>query len=125
VIRRVPLTTLLMWFGLLGPPAAWSIQHITGVGLTQGFCGVAAAPASDTGLDGWTLAVTIAAVVVTLAGFGAALATWWRTRDVGTDPPGSRIHFLAIVALTTTPLFLAIMVLSGLGVVYLNGCRQS
>jgi hypothetical protein len=125
VPSRPSLTTVLMWLGLLGPAFAWTIQHVAGVGLTQGFCGVEAAPGSGGHLDAWTIAVTAGAVVVSLAGLVAALATWRRTRDVGTDPPGARIHFLSIVALTTTPLFLAIMLLSGISALFVTGCQQS
>jgi hypothetical protein len=118
-------TTLLMWLGLLGAPTAWTLQHVAGFGLTESHCGEAARPESPGHLSGWTIALSAAAVLVTLAGLLAALATWRRTRDVGTEPPGSRIHFLALVALTTTPLFLCIMVMSAVGVVVLGGCRQS
>ena len=118
-------TTLLMWFGLLGAPSAWTLQHVAGVGLTVANCGPAAGTGGRIHLDAWTIVVSAAAVVVTVAGLLAALATWRRTRDVGTEPPGSRIHFLALVALTTTPLFLCIMVMSAVGVVVLGGCRQS
>jgi hypothetical protein len=121
----VSRTTALMWFGLLGPPFIWAFQHVTGFGLTQGYCGVTAAPESDGHLDGWTLALTVVAVVLGLAGLGAALATWRRTKDAGTDPPGARIHFLSIVALTTTPLFVSIMLLSGISVLFVSGCTQS
>ena len=44
------------------------------------------------------------------------------------DPPApavGRVHFLAIVGMAVTPLFLFIIVLSGLGVVALPGCRQA
>ena len=115
----------LMWLGLLGPPFAWSIQHVAGYGLTEANCQEASKAGWQIHLDAWTIVFTGGAVIVTLAGLAAALVTWRRTKDAGTDPPGARIHFLSIVALTTTPLFLAIMVMSGVGVLFVTGCRQS
>ena len=40
-------------------------------------------------------------------------------------PPGSRIHFMAAMALAIGPLFLAIVVLNGLGTGLVDACRQS
>ena len=57
----------------------------------------------------------------------AALAAWRATRDADDDdaPPAGRIHFLAVIGLTITPLFLAIIVMSGAGAIVLDGCVQS
>jgi hypothetical protein len=115
----------LMWFGLLGPPLAWTVQHVAGIGISQGICGVSGAPTAPRGLDPWTIAVGAGGLIVGLAGLAAAIASWRQTRDVGTEPPGARVHFLTIVALTTTPLFVAIMILSGFSVLFLSGCTQS
>jgi hypothetical protein len=114
-----------MWFGLCAPPAAWTVQHIAGIGISQGICGVSAGPGDHSGLDPWNVAVAIGALVIGFLGLLAAIVSWRATRDVGTDPPGARIHFLTIVALTTTPLFLAIIVLSGFSDMFMSGCTQS
>jgi hypothetical protein len=117
--------SLLMWFGLLAPPFAWTVQHITGLGIGFGVCGVNAQPGPHPGIDAPNIAVAAGGLLVGVAGLIAAIVSFVRTRDVGTDPPGARIHFLTIVALATTPLFLAIMVLSGFSVLFFSGCRQS
>jgi heme/copper-type cytochrome/quinol oxidase subunit 2 len=114
-----------MWFGLLGAPFAWTLQHVGGYGLTEANCQEASKAGWQIHMDAWTIVFTAGGVLVGVAGLIAAIATWRRTRDAGTDPPGARIHFLSIVSLTTTPLFLAIMLLSGLSVLVLQGCRQS
>jgi hypothetical protein len=123
-LRTVP-TPVLMWFGLLGAPFAWTLQHVTGVVLTLANCNVVGRTQWQIHLDAWTIAVTAGAVLVTLAAGVAAIATFRRTRDVGSEPPGSRVHFLSIVALTTTPLLLAIMLMSGVGSILQAGCPQS
>jgi heme/copper-type cytochrome/quinol oxidase subunit 2 len=123
--RRSITLAALMWLGLLGAPFAWTIQHVAGYGLTEANCQEASKAGWHIHLDVWTIVFTGSAVIVGLAGLAAALATWRRTKDAGTEPPGARIHFLSIIALTTTPLFLAIMLMSGIGVLFLTGCRQS
>ena len=40
-------------------------------------------------------------------------------------PPKGRLPFLAIVGMAITPLFLAIILMDGLGVVFLPECSQS
>lgn len=121
------MAAALMWLGLLGAPFAWTIQHVAGFGLTQANCNAAAKVPGGwhIHLHAWTIVFTAGAVLVTVAAFVAALVTWRRTKDAGTDPPGARIHFLSIISLTIIPLFLAIMLMSGLGVILSVGCRQS
>ena len=113
-----------MWFGLLGAPLAWATQHVTGYGLSEAACSPAGRRAG-VALGPLTIAVTtIAATIAVLAGC-SAIAVFRATRDVGDDPPGSRIHFLSIIGMTIAPLFVAIILMSGLGSVVLASCHQS
>ena len=111
----------LVWVGVLGAPAAWTVQHITGYALTEVTC-------DERGwhvhMDPWTVVVTAVAVAVTIAAEAAAIATYRATRDAS-EPPGQRIHFLAVIGITIGPLFLALILMSGLGAVLLQACRQS
>ena len=108
--------SLLLWFGLLGAPAAWVAQHVTGYALTEAACQEAG---FDFPVDGVTIAVTAAAgVVAALAGV-AAVATWRATRDGGQRT--ARKHFMATMGMTLTPLFLMIILMSGIGSVSV-GC---
>jgi hypothetical protein len=126
---HLPLEAL-SWFGLLGAPIAWTAMHVVGYGLTEASCGPAGSRWSI-GVDGWTVALTaVAAATAALAGL-AAVAAFFRTRGVkgvgGSEepPPKGRIHFLAVVGIAISPLFLAIIVMDGLGVVFLADCVQS
>ena len=38
VDRSAPLTTLLLWVGLLGAPAAWTLQLVVGYGAEEADC---------------------------------------------------------------------------------------
>ena len=126
---HLPLEAL-SWFGLLGAPVAWTVTHVLGYGLTEATCDPAGTRWSIA-LDGWTVALTaVAAAIAALAGL-AALVAFRRTREVegvgGPEepPPKGRIHFLAVVGIAISPLFLAIIVMDGLGVVLLPSCVQS
>ena len=112
---------LLSWFAVLAAPTAWATQHILGFGLTVVACG--APGGRDFDVSAWTIALTVAAATVAALAEVAAAVVLRATRDVGTDLPGSRIRFMSIVGLATNPLFLIIIVLSGVGVSLLDRCR--
>jgi hypothetical protein len=111
---------LLSWFAVLGPPFTWAAQHVAGYALTE----VACDPGGwDIPLDALTAAITaVAAVVVVLAG-AAAITIFRITRDAS-EPPGSRVHFLSIMGMALFPLFLFIIVMSGVGSIVLADCEQ-
>ena len=58
---------------------------------------------------------------------GFSLAAFLATRESDDDdaPPAGRIHFLSVIGLTITPLFLAIVLMSSAGAIIANGCTQS
>jgi hypothetical protein len=114
---------VLLWFGVFGAPAAWTTQHVTGFALTQADCNTAYR--GDIPFDGLTIAVMATAAAVAVLAELSAIAVYRRTRDAGKEPPASRIHFMAIVGMTIGPLFLAMILMSGLGAVFLEACRQS
>jgi heme/copper-type cytochrome/quinol oxidase subunit 2 len=109
------------WVGVFGAPAAWTVQHVTGYALTEATCGAAG---WDTHMDTWIAIVTGVAALVAVASGVAAVLAFRATRDAGAEPPPGRIRFLAIIGMTITPLFLAMILMSGLGSVILVPCRQ-
>jgi hypothetical protein len=118
----------LMWFGLFGAPFAWAAQHVTGVMLTIAAChDGAAGPDWRPDVDRIAAVVTAAAALVAVLALLSAVAAWRSARDADDDdpPPAGRIHFLGIVGLTISPLFLAIILMSGLGTISLSACVQS
>jgi hypothetical protein len=117
-----------MWFGLFAPPAAWALQHVAGLQMQFATChDNTAGPGFHFSVDGWTVAVTAGAATIAVLGGLASLAAWRATRDSEDDdaPPAGRIHFLSVIGMTITPLFLAIILMSGLGVAFLPSCVQS
>ena len=121
--RRIPVH-VLVWLGVLGAPTAWTAQHVIGYTLTEAGCQEASRN-WDLAVDAWTIAVTAVAAAVALLAWVAAFATWRATRDAGDEPPPSRIHFLSVMGMTLTPLFLMIILMSGIGAVALTGCAQA
>jgi hypothetical protein len=105
---------------VFGAPAAWTAQHLTGYTLTVATCRQAGA----LDMDAWTIAVTAAAAVIAIAAIAAAVVTFRATRGAE-EPPDARIHFLAVIGITIGPLFLAMIVMSGLGATLLPRCVQS
>ena len=126
-MTRTRLTPqLLQWFGVFGAPFAWAGQHAVGFFLTIAACDPTGG-ASRILIDTITGVVSaVMAVVAALAG-AAAVVGWAQTRGTGNSdpPPRGRRHFLAIVGMTITPLFFAMIVMSGSGVLHLTECRQS
>jgi hypothetical protein len=120
----------LSWFGLLGAPFAWALQHVTGFALTQAQCNGAGAH-WDIHLDAWTIAVTAPAAAIAVLAELASIKVFRETRQAegagGSEepPPKGRIHFLATVGIVISPLFLFIILMSGLGSVFLAECVQS
>jgi hypothetical protein len=121
-------SNVLLWFGLLGAPAAWTAQFLVGFWLAQVGCSAG----GDRGLavDGWTTAATVVAAVLAVLAELAAIKMFRETRGArgkgGSEepPPRGRVHFLAIVGIVITPLFFFIIVMSGVGVVVLDNCHQ-
>jgi hypothetical protein len=121
-IRRM---SMLAWVGVWAPPLAWALQHMAGFMLGLAEC-------SPNGsrwnipLATWAAGFAAVAALVALAGIVAAVVAFRRSRELSDGPPpGSRIHFLAAMALAIGPLFLAIIVLNGLGTGLLDTCRPA
>jgi hypothetical protein len=114
---------ILAWFAVLAAPSAWAAQHVLGFGLTVVACG--APGGRDLDVTAWTIALTVGAATVAALAEVAAAVVLRATRDAGAELPRSRIRFMSIVGLTTNPLFLIIIVLSGVGVSVLDRCHVS
>ena len=117
--------SLLMWVGVWAAPVAWALQHAAGVLLGIAQCGPNGAR-WQIQLTTLNVVVAVVAALVAIAGIVAAILAFRGTTDRSdAPPPGSRIHFMAAMALAIGPLFLAIIVLNGLGTGLVDGCRQS
>jgi len=115
--------SLWMWIGVWAAPVAWALQHALGVELGLARC-TPGEPTWSFSLRTWSVIVAVVAAVIAAAGLIAALAAARATRS-REELPGSRIHFMAVMGITLSMLFLAIIVLNGLGTGLGDLCRQA
>jgi hypothetical protein len=126
LVRPLRGAEFLQWFGLFAAALAWAGLHVVGYGLTEAECNPGGA---GWGIDyrTWEIALTAAAATLAVAAEVAALAVLLATRGAEHDgpPPLARRSFFAAGAALANVLFLAIILLSGLGAIYNNPCHQS
>jgi len=116
---------LLMWIGVWAAPVAWALQHAAGLMLGFAQCNVNGRR-WQIPLETWQVITAVICGLVAITGIAAAILAFRGTRDRSeAAPPGSRIHFMAAMALAIGPLFLAIIVLNGLAMGFGDLCRQS
>ena len=119
---------LFAWFSVLGPPFAWALQHVAGFSVGLADCpDNARGPGWSVPVDGLSIAIGAVTAFIVLLGGVAAVAAYRAARDADESdaPPAGRIHFLAVIGMTITPLFLAIIVMSTAGAIFATGCTQS
>jgi hypothetical protein len=115
-----------MWFAVLGAPFAWGVEFTIGYWVTRASCSV---PGQQWGVNvnAWGIVLTAVAFTVATGAGLTAIAMFRGTADAEKDdaPPAGRVHFLAVVGMTVTVLFMFIIVMTGLGIVILPDCQQS
>ena len=135
---------LMTWVGVLGAGLSWAAMFLFGFGLSVGTCnqftsGGVPGFNRNPGIpfDTWTLVATAIGAALAILSIVAAITTFRMSRDgdreltsdeligKGSPPPRGRRHFLAIIGVTVSPLFLFIILLSGLGSFVLTSCQQS
>ena len=115
-------TEAVVWFGAAGGAVAWTAQLILGAESEETHC----TPAGlRWGIDAKTyvVAVTAGAAAVTLAALLASLYVLREARRDGADRRG-RIEFMAATGALADVLFLALILLGGLGATALGTCVQ-
>jgi hypothetical protein len=111
----------LVWFGVLGGAAAWTVQLVVGSQLEENHCTRFGARYSIH-TPTWEAALTAGTAAVAVAAGVAALLAYRRSRRGG-DRRG-RIGFMATSGILANTLFLALILLGGIGVSVLDPCVQ-
>jgi heme/copper-type cytochrome/quinol oxidase subunit 2 len=111
----------VLWFAVLGAPAAWALQFGVGYWISQAKCSPAGAMWGIS-IDAWIIVLSAIAIPVALGAGLVALAIFRATDDAGTAPPGGRNRFLAAMGMAVTPLFVAIMALNLAGALTYSNC---
>jgi hypothetical protein len=121
---RDDVSPALLWFGLAGGPAAWTIQTLVDLALTSHGCYPRLFPLAApmlAGLRGILITVSLAALIVCLIAALAAARMWSRTRHEHQSNSGAgeqhgpsaalletgegRTRFLALSGLMTSIVF--------------------
>lgn len=123
VARGTPGIELRAWFGVLAAPAAWATQHVMGYAVSEADCD-AVGRQWGVSLTAWSAVAMGIALLVALAGLLVALAVMRSTASEA-EPPEGRWHFLGVVGVTVSALLLCIILMSGIGSIVLDHCRQS
>jgi hypothetical protein len=113
--------SLLMWFGVAGPPIAWAVQLLAGWMLDEAHCG--RGTNAFVGHDHlWQAVISLVAIAVAVAGTFAALSTLRAVRGGGGDARG-RADFLAVTSLSAALLFVLLTTITLVGVLSVPACR--
>jgi hypothetical protein len=110
---------LLLWFGVAGPPAAWTLHLLLGYGYEEAAC------SNRGGLDvvePLIVALTVVLAAATLAAGAAGYVSWRATRRGDLDDPRGRVAFMGFSGVVASALFLAIIVFGGVQLVVLDPC---
>jgi uncharacterized membrane protein len=127
MLERIPPespVSPVLWFAVIGAPAAYSVQLGLGYWLVEAAC-------SPTGeewgisLGAWAVAVTAAAAAVAVAAGLVSIGLYRRHGDRHDPPPAGRVAFLAAVGMTVSVLFLTLILMTGAGVLTFRVCNQS
>jgi hypothetical protein len=113
-------TNLLLLFGLLAAPLAWASQLVVGWGIGEARCSVAG---MEWGLDSQagTAALLGATGAIALAGLGVSA---WLQRSAARDERG-RVAFMAGGGILVSAVFVALILLGGVGALFVEHCRGS
>jgi hypothetical protein len=123
-LARMPrLALALQWYALLGAPLAWTAQLVLGFGLTVAACDPAGR-AWDISIDTWEALIFGLALAVAGGGWASA-ATLHRAVVRGEiDDPNGRLTFLTTIGLAIGAIFIALILYTGTGVLWTEGCRR-
>jgi hypothetical protein len=114
--------TLLLWFGVFGAPAAWTLLLVVGYGFEEVDC---SRGSRAWNFDSWDANLVLFVATALVAVGAAAVSLWlWRTssRPDAADVRG-RLTWMAFSGILLSCLFFALIVFTGIGITALDRCR--
>ena len=122
----------VLWFGLFGAAAAWSVQELVSFAVVSHACYPDWQPRAAPVLPGaWTIALAVS-VLMLLLGLVGATSAWFGWRRSAPDEADSihrqlevgerRVHFMATSGLIVSGLILFTIVLNLIGLFILPPC---
>lgn len=122
--RTSLVTNVLLFFGILAAPLAWTAQLVMGYGIGEARC---SAFGTRFGFDSqaWELALTVVAAAVALSALViAALLLLAERRDRVVDERG-RVVFMAGGGVLVSSIFIVLILLGGIASLYISHCHQA
>ena len=115
--------TLLLWFGVLGAPAAWTLLLVVGYGFEEVDC---SRGSSRWGFDAATgnLVLFIATASIGVVAGAASFSAWRRTQQPEAADVRGRLAWMGFAGILVSGLFLALILFTGFGVAFLDQCRR-
>jgi hypothetical protein len=122
LLQRTLVTEALLWFSFGGGGLAWAAQLVVGSESEENGCTAAGV---RIGVDAqiYSMVATALCGAVTLAALAASLYACREIRRSGGDRRG-RFAFLAGSGLLANTIFLALILLGGIGSLVLDSCVQ-
>ena len=120
---RAPVALGRLWAGILLAPLAWSVTELTGYYLSSREC--AAGASGRAGITQDLLAIGLG--VIAVVGLVIAIANWQRVRETSAidgPPTESRAHFMALVGVVASTLFVVGIVFFALPPFLINVCAE-
>ncbi|HEX7022270.1 MAG TPA: hypothetical protein VF171_05385 [Trueperaceae bacterium] len=121
--QRVPSApgSGLLWFGLLGGAAAWSVNFVVAYALAESTCFTSLREWEVLGVRGTAVIILVVSLVTALVALIAALVSWgnWR-RWRGGEPGGAA--FASLTGLILSGVFLFIILVESLPVLFVGVC---
>lgn len=127
VLARFPPSSPVspvLWFAVLGAPAAYVVQLGLGYWLAEAKCGPTGGM-WGVSLATWAIVVGAAAAAVAATAGLTALWLFRRTGDYKGAPPPGRTAFLGVVGMAVSSLFLVLILMTASGVLTYHVCNQS
>jgi hypothetical protein len=116
--------SVLLWFGVLAGPAAWSVEIIIGYGVEEIACsaGSASEEIEGVGVEPIIVLLTLFLGAVTAAAGLLAFGCLRRLR-ASRGTAGERAEWMAIAGIATSAIFLVLILVNLLSVVFLGVCE--
>jgi hypothetical protein len=122
--ERVPIASARLWAGVVLAPIAWSVAELLGYVLVARACETRSTMANAGVMQD---AIAIGLGIVAVIGLMIAIGNWRRIRDASkasVEPAWGRAHFMALVGVVASALFVLGIVLFALPPLLVNACDQ-
>ena len=128
ITRAETTQSVLLWFGILGAPLAWTAQVIFAPDLAEILCYTGARQSGQGEVYGLPLRPVLtvfsaALALIAVAGIVVSFSCWRRTK--GRDAtPGQRARWMALSGIFVSTLFLLAMVINFFPLGMLGACER-